>query len=106
MSTPARLFTAAIAGLAAFAAVDIYTILTGPVRGIPETISVVLLFTVTHVQGFSAHDGCWSSSGPASSKGCLRRPGEPGTEIAAISAGGHARCTHRAVRSQLRCIAE
>ncbi len=51
MSIPARLLTTVIAGLAAFTAVGIYTILTGPVQGIPETIAVMLLFTVIYVPG-------------------------------------------------------
>lgn len=51
MSIPARLLTTVIAGLAGYAVVGLYTILTGPIYGVSETIGVMVLFTATYVPG-------------------------------------------------------
>ena len=51
LSTTARLATTAVAGLAGYAAVGIYTILAGPVEGYLDMATVMLLFTVVYVPG-------------------------------------------------------
>jgi hypothetical protein len=51
MSTPARLLTTVIAGLAGFAAVGIYTLLSGPVETYLDVTMLMILFTTVYVPG-------------------------------------------------------
>ena len=54
MSIAARLLTTVIAGLASFAAVGIYTLLTGPPLTYVDLIVLMILFTVVYVPGVCA----------------------------------------------------
>ena len=54
MSVAARLSTTAIAGLAAFGAVGIYTLLAGPAATYADLAILMILFTAVYVPGVFA----------------------------------------------------
>ena len=54
MSVAARLSTTAIAGLAAFGAVGIYTLLAGPAATYVDLAILMILFTAVYVPGVFA----------------------------------------------------